>query len=124
MTPILVIFIMSTEFWISRDIIVVVAALCSFSMMLKLLDWMRLFNETSFYILLIRQTMSDVGYFVLLIVISLMLFGIPIVMLNMNRDEDHPIVTGDFSFWLPNMIVNQYLLALGEFSTDEFGEGE
>ena len=28
-----------------------------------------------------------------------------------------------FGFWLPNLILNQYQLALGEFNTEEFGAG-
>ena len=52
----------------------------------------------------------------LLIVISLLIFGIPMVMLNLNRTDDENEVIDDVSpFWLPNIMLNQYLLALGEF---------
>ena len=55
-----------------------------------------------------------------------MLFGVPMMMLNLNRitdEEDNSVVESVFGFWLPNMIVNQYLLALGEFNMDNFGAG-
>ena len=54
----------------------------------------------------------------LLIGMSLLLFGIPLVMLNTEAGED-AVVEGLFPFWLINSIINQYLLALGEFSTLE-----
>ena len=52
----------------------------------------------------------------LLVSMSLLLFGIPLVMLNTEAGED-AVVEGLFPFWLINSIINQYLLALGEFST-------
>ena len=53
----------------------------------------------------------------LLMVISLMIFGIPMVMLNLNRsiNGEEEVIQGVSSFWLPNVVLNQYLLALGEF---------
>ena len=56
----------------------------------------------------------------LLVGISLLLFGIPLVMLNSEAiSDDSAVVEGLFPFWLANSIINQYLLALGEFSTLE-----
>ena len=61
----------------------------------------------------------------LLMVISLMIFGIPLVMLNINRtiDGEDEVIHEVSKFWMPNMVLNQYLLALGEFQIDEFELG-
>lgn len=45
------------------------------------------------------------------------------IMLNMNRSDENLIVEETFSFWLPNMFLNQYELALGEFNMDGFSNG-
>ena len=72
------------------------------------MDWMRLFDQTSFYILLIGQTLKDIFAFLILIVMSLLMFGFPMIMLNINRSEENLVVDETFSFWLPNMLLNQY----------------
>ena len=51
------------------------------------------------------------------------MFGIPMVMLNSSRTDEIALVDQKFSFWIPNMLINQYLLALGEFNLDNFESG-
>ena len=46
-------------------------------------DWMRLFERTAFYILLIQETIADVAPFLTLLVISLLMFGFPMIMLDL-----------------------------------------
>ena len=54
LTPIIILFAMPTQFWIPKEVLATMAAMASFSMMIKiLLDWMRLFDKTAFYIDLI-----------------------------------------------------------------------
>ena len=80
------------------------------------MDWMRIFSPTSFYIYLIQETIKRIAAFMLLMVVSLLIFGIPMIMLNLNRtDEKTELIEVIWPFWLPNIIINQYLLALGEF---------
>ena len=61
--------------------------------------------------------MKRIAAFMLLMVVSLLICGIPMVMLNMNRSshEENEVIEGVSSFWLPNIMINQYLLSLGEF---------
>ena len=99
------------------------AAFAIFSMFVKVLDWMRLFDQTSFYILLIKQTIKDIAAFLGLLFISLLMFGIPMIMLNNNRTDELALVEQKFSNWIPNMLINQYLLSLGEFTLDNFESG-
>ena len=43
--------------------------------------------------------------------------------LNMNRTDEDQVIKDPFAFWLPNVMINQYMLALGEFEFDGFEEG-
>ena len=81
------------------------------------MDWMRIFTDTSFYIYLIIQTIKRISSFMLLMFLSLLSFGVPMVLLNINRmvNDQSEVINGVSSFWLPNILINQYLLALGEF---------
>ena len=75
-------------------------------MFVKVFDWMRLFDQTSFYIQLIQQTAKDIAVFLGLLFISLLMFGIPMVMLNSSRTDELALVDQKFSFWIPNMLIN------------------
>ena len=58
----------------------------------------------------------------LLFFVALLLFGLPLSMLNQNRfrySEDEQIIDEVVRWWLYDIIYNQYLLALGEFQTYE-----
>ena len=56
----------------------------------------------------------------MLIFVALATFGIPMIILNFNREVENQVVDGLFSFWFLNMFINQYLLALGEFRIENF----
>ena len=87
---------------------------------------MRIFTFTSFYIYLIQETIKRIAAFLLIMLTSLTIFGIPMAMLNIDRiiKNEEEVISGVVSsFWLPNMLINQYLLALGEFQLDEFDLG-
>ena len=65
-----------------------VAAFASFFLVLKLYDWLRLFEKTAFYVRLLSMTLQGIGYFMLLLGIGLLLFGIPLSMISLNRILD------------------------------------
>jgi hypothetical protein len=91
---------------------------------LKVFDWLRLFGKTSFFILLMTETLWEIRYFMVLIFLTLAMFGIPMAVLNQNREEDQNVISKTFDLWIIDMIINQYLLALGEFtSLGEFDKG-
>ena len=56
-----------------------------------------------------------------LLVIALMMFGVPIMMLDMNSEDDAELIDDTWHHWLPNLVFNQYMLAMGEFGMDNFG---
>jgi hypothetical protein len=95
----------------------VYASVASCLIVVKVFDWLRLFGNTSFYILLMTETLYDIRYFIVLIFLCLAMFGIPMVVLNQNRSDDNSVISKTFDFWFIDMMINQYLLALGEFAS-------
>ena len=97
-----------------------IASIASCALLLKVFDWLRLFESTAFYIKLMSETLYDIRPFLILILTALATFGVPMIILNLNLDAESQVVDDVFGFWLVNMLLNQYLLALGEFSLDNF----
>lgn len=88
-----------------------------------MLDFLRLFGETSFYIKLIFETVRDIQNFMIIFIVSLMMFGTPMYMLQLNRNDDNAVVESVFgNFWPMNAFYNQYMLSLGEFTIDAFDD--
>ena len=88
------------------------------------IDWLRLFGNTSFYVTLITRTMSDISYFVIIQLALLYYIGIAVYMLQLDADpasEDY-IVEPVFNNFLVDSVLNQYLLILGEFHLDGFAD--
>ena len=105
----------------------VIAAMATFCLWIKVLDWCKLFGPTSFFVRLILETISDIKYFMIIFVVALMMFGMPMYILQLNRTgeyEDAPIVNEVFGgFWPLNAFYNQYMLALGDFDYGNFESG-
>ena len=107
--------------WPSDETQRVMAALASLCLWIKVLDWCKLFNGTSFFFKLILETLKDIGYFGCIFIVCLMMFGTPMYILNMNRVNDDEIITSTFgNIWVLNAFYNQYMLSLGEFNIDNF----
>ena len=50
----------------------------------------------------------DIASFLVLILTALTMFGIPMLVLNLNRSEDSQIIMSPFDFWAIDMLLNQY----------------
>ena len=98
----------------------VLAAIASFSIIFKAFDWMRLFEGTGFYILLVELTIREIMSFMIVLLFSWIVFGMPIGFLDMNRTRDTSLIDGIFGSWTGDIIFNQYLLSLGEFRMDNY----
>ena len=102
----------------------ILAAVASLFLLMKVYDWLRLFENTAFYVLLLQETLNDLKWFLVLLGVAFLMFGLPMSMLSLNRsDEDSRLIQERFEFWFIDLIYNQYLLALGEFETDSFMAG-
>ena len=73
---------------IKLEYLIIIAAVNSLSLSLKSFDWLRLIEKTAFYINLIGQTMTDIQSFIILLLASFMLFGMPMLMLNFYTTPD------------------------------------
>ena len=68
------------------------------------------------------MTLKDTKYFVLLLLVTLMMFGVPIVMLNANSAKEKELMDKVFDNWVFDLIYTQYMVALGMFETDNYGD--
>ena len=57
-------------------------AVVSFFLISKCFDWLRIFEETSFYITLILATIWDIRSFMVLFIVALGMFALPLTILN------------------------------------------
>ena len=87
--------------------------LASFSTIIiwfKLFDWLRLFEETAFYIELLFKTLYDIRVFIILFLVALAMFGSSMFMLHSNSTEiletDHNLVDHYFNFFLVDLVLN------------------
>ena len=66
--------------------------LCTFVLIVQgikmIIDWLRLFDNTSFYVTLIVKTFVDIAYFLLIILLLLVYVGNAMYMLHLNADHD------------------------------------
>ena len=108
---------------ISVENIGILTSFASCLLMLKIYDWLRLFEKTSFYVKLVELTLEGVGWFMILFTVALVGFGLPMSMLDMNRSEDTHLIIPIFGWWFIDALYNQYLLSLGEFSSLDSAEG-
>ena len=95
-------------------------------MWIKLLYWIRLHKATSYYTRLILETLRDIKPFIVVYLIVLGMFANAMHCLNMNRDtlnEDSTVIERHMKNIVWDAMLNQYLLSLGEFNTDNFANG-
>ena len=117
---------MSDQEWISFEQMRIMAAIASLALLFKIFDWLRLFEDTAFYILLIENTLNDVMGFLAIFFLALITIGMPMHFLDLNRAYrgDDELIEPAFNFWIADAMYNQYLLSLGEFaSLENMGDG-
>lgn len=83
-----------------------------------MLDWLRMFDKTSFYIALILTTISDILPFFAIFPVFIFAFGS--AMLILDSDGDQSTVMGHYGDnSVFNVFMNQYLLSVGYFDSLE-----
>ena len=87
-----------------------------------MLDWLRLFETTSFYVTLISKTIIEIIPIGFIIIVILLYSGCAMFMLQLNAafGEENYIIHPVSENFLADSFLNQYLLMLGEFYTDGF----
>ena len=82
------------------------AALLVILVWFKAFYWMRLFSDTGFYVRLIRETLWDIRYFLILFAFILLTFGNALLILNEGRDSDQSIVVNFYNVGILNAVMN------------------
>ena len=92
--------------WLDREYIVIVAFIAMIIMWSKVFFWLKLFSQTSFYIRLIGETIIGVAWFLLIFLITILMFANCMYILNANRTEDNQLFEKSFptSFALSSII--------------------
>ena len=72
-----------------------IAAFVIAFMWIKVFDWLRLFEKTSFFIRLITETFADIGYFMIIFLAALGSIGCSMYMLQLNQYKDQDQVVPD-----------------------------
>ena len=89
------------------EILRTMAAISSSLLVAKIYDWLRLFENTGFYVQLLEATVSSIGWFMLLFLVALLVFGLPLSMLSLSREgEDERIMDYTLFFWLYDVLYN------------------
>ena len=106
--------------WISIETLRFIAAMACFTLMLKIFNWLRIFDKTGFFVELIKTTLYDIYPFMILIIVALLTFGLPILLLTLSRVSD----TDNASLFsmLQQTLLTQYLISLGEFPLDDWND--
>ena len=73
------------------------AAFASVTTLMKGYDWMRLFEKTAFYILLIQETIFDVAPFIAILMLSLFMFGMPMIILDLLNSEPDAVIIDELT---------------------------
>lgn len=103
--------------FIEEDTQKVIAAFSLALTWYKLIDWLRLFEITSFFIKLINETLYRVLTFTLIMVIWLMVFGTAFFFLNIARpDSDESLIVDAWpGQWTFNTFITMFELSLAAF---------
>ena len=76
-------------------------------MWIKMLEWLKVFDSTAFYIKLILTTLADILPFFMIFFIFIFMFGSAFYILNMNREgEDEELIDTIFEKWVLNTFLN------------------
>ena len=122
LTLFITVFTLAELDYIKIQTLRILAALATFLLFVNIYDWLRLFEQTAFYVKLVQETLKEARWFLLLVAIALIMFGLPMSFLALNNDDNESQLVGEYAdWWLVDTLFNQYLLSLGEFdSKDNF----
>ena len=73
-----------SNYWFHKHNVRMIGALGSFLLWVKLFYWMRLFQETAYFITLIRNVIQDIKVFMVMLIIMLIAFSSFFKILNKN----------------------------------------
>ena len=100
-----------------------IATFSIFILWMKVFDWLRLFESTSFYYKLVVATFVDIKEFMILFITALCMVGSSMYILEMSREKQHSAIIDSLAdHFLLDAIYNQYLLSLGPAPGEGFDD--
>mmetsp|Transcript_33818 Transcript_33818/g.32924 ORF Transcript_33818/g.32924 Transcript_33818/m.32924 type:complete len:191 (+) Transcript_33818:1407-1979(+) len=82
----------------------------------RLLYFFRIFRGTGYYIRMVIEVIIDLGNFMIIFVIVVVAFGHSYLILERNNSTG-PLISG---MW--NSVILSYMMPMGEYPTDSFGD--
>ena len=109
---------------VEMDTLRLVCTLNCLSMWVRLLYWLNLFKNTSYFILLIKQTLIDIRYFAFIMIMIIVTFANIISFLDIHKGDDglHIIQEETGYHWFDSLFY-VYLLMLGHFDIERLKNG-
>ena len=100
----------------------VLAAWSAIGLWMKVLDWLRLFDATAFFISLYEQTIRAIASFMLIMLTWWMTFGTAFYIINLSRAPGSAadMVPQISNFWAFDSFEMQYEMSMGEVNTASF----
>jgi hypothetical protein len=110
------------------QIIRTVGALAGWVMWVKVFYWMRMFKDTSYFIILIMRTITDSLSFMIMLFIILFAYANMNFILQLNIEgkeykDDVYVTEYAKGHGIFNSIMAQYMIALGNFDAGSIGTG-
>ena len=118
-----VVLLLNNEEILEHQTTYAIRSIAILSLWSNFFDWLRLFDQTSFYIKLVERTFVDIVQFMILFIIALAMIGSAMFALERSYDfgeEPDRIIDNTFDYFFIDFVYNQYMLALGEFAVDGF----
>ena len=98
-----------------------IASISTVFIWIKMIDWLRLFEGTAFFVHLIIETIRDIKNFLIVIAVCYMTFGTSFYLLDYNRDTSAGnIVETRYNWWVLDAFESQYELSLNLKDLDPF----
>ena len=88
--------------------------------------WMRVFESSAFFIILIKKTLSGIRPFLILCIVIVVLFANILYIFNHSEHQINPLYhttlyEDESGYSFTNAVIHIYLIALGEFNTADYG---
>ncbi|CDW88872.1 wd-40 repeat protein [Stylonychia lemnae] len=110
-------FLEINDYQINEDFNRSILSISTLFMWIKLLYVMRIFKNTGYLIRMLIEVVSDMGIFLLLLLITILAFGDSFLRLSNGNSEDSQFIE---HFFYAGLYV--YRMILGDWDTDTFGE--
>ena len=107
----------------SPDTLNVIGSICICIMWTKMFYWMRIFKPFASFIRVVEAIMKHIAVFSAMLIMVFLAFANIVIVLQKNRSATDPAVFDAIVNIAPlDAFIHVYLLGLGEFGTDNYGE--